>query len=180
MNTTKTKPASAVLLTVAVLGGLASPMLPLPAASGSAADNAPSKNSKKEDKANAEIEKLRGTWRVVSLEVEGRKMADNVFKGSKIVLKGSDFTTISPGATYKGTFSVDPSAAPKTIEMNFTEGPEAGNKSLGIYELDGDTWKLCLTIGAKDRPGTFATKTGSGLALETLKREAGGAPDGKK
>jgi uncharacterized protein (TIGR03067 family) len=55
--------------------------------------------------------------------------------------------------------------------MKFTEGPEKGNTALGIYELDGDEWKLCLTITAKDRPTEFAAKPKSGLGLEVLKRE---------
>jgi uncharacterized protein (TIGR03067 family) len=55
--------------------------------------------------------------------------------------------------------------------LQFTEGPEKGNTSLGIYELDGDTWKLCFTVTGKERPKTFGTLAGSGLALEILKRE---------
>jgi len=73
--------------------------------------------------------------------------------------------------TYKGTFSIDPGKNPKTIDIKFTEGPEKGNTSLGIYELDGEDFKLCLTVTAKDRPTEFAAKAKSGLGLETLKRE---------
>jgi hypothetical protein len=52
-----------------------------------------------------------------------------------------------------------------------TEGPEKGNTSLGIYELQGDDLKLCLTITAKDRPTEFAAKPKSGHGFEVLKRE---------
>jgi uncharacterized protein (TIGR03067 family) len=125
-----------------------------------------------------DVERLQGTWHVASLEVEGARMRDNAVKGSKIVLKGNTFETISMGAVYKGTFHVNPKATPKTLDMKFNEGPEKGNTSLGIYELDGDTWKICLTIGAKNRPKTFATRAGSGLGLEILKRELSGqAPE---
>ena len=55
--------------------------------------------------------------------------------------------------------------------MKFTEGPEKGNTSLGIYQLEGDDLKLCLTITAKDRPAEFAAKPKSGLGIEVLKRE---------
>ena len=71
----------------------------------------------------AEIEKLQGTWNVVSLEVEGGKMGEAAFKGSRIVVKGSGFTTVSMGATYKGTLHVDASAMPKKLDLHFTEGP---------------------------------------------------------
>ena len=45
---------------------------------------------------------------------------------------------------------IDPRKKPKTINMKFTDGPEKGNTSLGIYDLEGDDFKLCLTITAKD------------------------------
>jgi uncharacterized protein (TIGR03067 family) len=173
MNHQQRKYAVRLFLAVAVSSA---GLLPTrPARSGPAPENPDAKNSKHEAQVKEEIDKLQGTWAIVSLEVEGMKMKETVFKGSKIILNGTAFTTLSMGATYKGTFTVDPTATPKTIDMNFTEGPEAGNKSLGIYELDGDTWKLCLSVGAKERPKAFATKAGSGLALESLKRERAGA-----
>ena len=118
-----------------------------------------------------EIEKLQGTWNVVSLEIEGAKMEEPAFKGAKIVVKGEAFTTISMGATYKGTLKVDVTRTPKTLDLSFTEGPEKGSISLAIYELEADTWKICLTIAGNDRPKEFVTKAGSGHALETLRLE---------
>jgi len=130
-------------------------------------------DSKEQAKMKAEMAKLQGTWNIVALEVDGAKMAENMLKGAKIVVEGNNFTSISMGATYQGTMKVDVASTPKSFDLMFTEGPEKGNTSRAIYELDGDTWKICLTLGGKDRPKEFATKAGSGLALETLKREAG-------
>jgi len=118
-----------------------------------------------------ELEKLQGTWNMVSLEIEGMKMAEPAFKGAKIVVKGDAFTTTSMGAVYKGTLSVNGAKTPKTLDLAFLEGPEKGNTSLAIYQLEDDTWKICLTIRGNDRPKEFVTKPGSGHALETLKLE---------
>src|SRR5205823_4054339 len=52
--------------------------------------------------------------------------------------------------------------------------------ALGIYELEGDTWKICLTLTAKERPKEFAAPAGSGLALETLKRDMASQNEPKK
>jgi hypothetical protein len=41
----------------------------------------------------------------------------------------------------------------------------------GIYQLDGDTWKICLKVSGKERPTKFETKAGSELVLATLKRQ---------
>jgi len=41
-----------------------------------------------------EIEKLQGTWRIVSLEVEGSKMEEALFTGSKVMVAGEAFSTL--------------------------------------------------------------------------------------
>jgi uncharacterized protein (TIGR03067 family) len=115
-----------------------------------------------------DLKRLQGTWTVTELEAEGRKMP---YSGSKIVLDGETFTTIAMGSDYGGTVELDAAASPKTFDLLFTSGPHKGVTSLGIYELDGDTWRICLAFaGIKTRPKEFATTPGSGFALETLKR----------
>jgi uncharacterized protein (TIGR03067 family) len=115
-----------------------------------------------------DLKKLQGNWTVAELEVEGRKMP---YSGSKVVLDGQKFTTIAMGNDYGGTVDLDATKSPKTFDLIFTSGPHKGLKSLGIYELDGETWRICLAFaGIQTRPKEFATTPGSGLALETLKR----------
>jgi uncharacterized protein (TIGR03067 family) len=116
-----------------------------------------------------DVARLQGTWDFTSLEIDGQKMPQQMLTGSKIEIAGNKFTTTTGDAVYRGTFKIDASQKPKTIDMTFTEGPEKGNAALGIYELEGENWKLCLTIANKERPKEFATKPNSGLALETLK-----------
>jgi len=118
-----------------------------------------------------ELERLQGNWNFVSLEVEGMKLPAQMFKGAKIIIKGDTFTSITGEATYSGTIKVDVTKQPKTIDLIFTEGPEKGRTSLGIYELDGDSLKICLGLAGRDRPKEYVTKQGSGHALETLERE---------
>ena len=45
----------------------------------------------------AEIANLQGTWEIVALEVDGKTLVESGFQGSRIVVKGSTFTTISMG-----------------------------------------------------------------------------------
>jgi uncharacterized protein (TIGR03067 family) len=121
-----------------------------------------------------DLKKLQGTWTIVALETDGNSMSTG---GSKIVLNGERFTTISMGGDYAGSVELDAKKKPKTFDLLFTSGPHQGEKSLGIYELDGDTWKICLALaGIKTRPKAFATTPGSGLALEILKRGEVTAP----
>ena len=118
-----------------------------------------------------EIKALQGTWRITSVEIDGKSLPQGFLTGASITIDGDKFTTTSMGAEYNGTFTTGLSGALKTIDMKFATGPEKGHTSLGIYELDGDKWKLCLTITGKTRPAKFETSPKSGLALETLERE---------
>jgi uncharacterized protein (TIGR03067 family) len=125
------------------------------------------------DKSQVELKRLQGSWSVVTLETDGTKIEEKSLKGAKIIVDGDNFTTVGMGQTYKGKIKIDGSAKPKALDMMFTEGTVKGTTSFAIYDLDGDTWKLCLTVTSADRPKEFATKAGSGHALETLKRDAG-------
>ena len=119
---------------------------------------------------NSDIENLHGNWNIVSLEMEGRKYPPG---GSRIVIDGGRFTSLNMGAEYEGAIIIDESASPKTFDLMFDKGPEAGNRSLGIYELAGDTWKICLGLAGKKRPTEFAAPAGTGHALEILRRDQG-------
>src|SRR5438552_3529927 len=120
-----------------------------------------------------DLDKLQGSWNVTSLEVDGQKMPAP--GGARILICGTRFQSLGMGAVYEGTVEVDGKKKPKTFDMIFTAGPEKGNRSLGIYELKGDDWKICLTVTGKKRPAKFATTPGSGCALETLTRGTGEA-----
>jgi uncharacterized protein (TIGR03067 family) len=114
-----------------------------------------------------DIDKLQGTWNIVSLEMEGRAIPGVI---GSISLAGDRFTTSGMGAAYEGTATFDESKSPREFNLNFETGPEKGNTSLGIYELDGDTWRICLSTRGTTRPAKFAAEPGTGFALEVLNR----------
>ena len=114
---------------------------------------------------------LQGTWNIVSLEMDGQKYPA---LGAQITVEGGRFTSLNMGAEYSGTMAVNSSANPRTFDLLFETGPEKGNRSLGIYELDGDTWRICLGLAGKNRPTKFVSSPGTGHALEILKRGTGG------
>ncbi len=115
-----------------------------------------------------DLERLQGTWNVVSLEMDGQKMSGG---GARIVVRGNRFTTSAMGAAYEGTVTVHQTTAPKGFDLRFEQGPEKGNTNFGIYELDGDTWKICLATRGSERPKEFAAPRGKEIALETLQRQ---------
>jgi uncharacterized protein (TIGR03067 family) len=116
----------------------------------------------------SDLDNLQGTWTVATLEVDGQQMAAP--PGARIVIAGDRFQSLGMGSVYEGTVELHARKKPKHFDLLFTKGPEKGNRSLGIYELQGDDWKLCLTVTGSTRPTKFATSPGSGLAFETLRR----------
>jgi uncharacterized protein (TIGR03067 family) len=120
--------------------------------------------------AEDELKRFEGTWRYESTVVEGLVLPDGHLKEARLVLRGDRFEMTDPMATYRGTFTVDPASTPKTIEVRFTEGPESGKTSKGIYELEGDTYMVCIGLAGRERPQRFASEPGSGHALQVLRR----------
>ena len=73
-------------------------------------------------------------------------------------------------------FTIDVEATPAEIDIEFVEGPEAGNRCHGLYELHGERLTLCLGLAGASRPKAFATSPGSGHALERLRRASAERP----
>lgn len=118
-----------------------------------------------------ELKKLVGTWMMVSGEEDGQKFAEQTIKGAKMVIKGDQYDVKIGEVTFMGTLKVDPSKKPHAIDATETEGPFKGKTTLGIYELEGDSFKVCFAKSGEDRPKEFRTKSGTGHILHTWKRE---------
>lgn len=123
-----------------------------------------------------QLRALEGEWRVSRLEIDGAAVSPDLTAGSRILIDGDRFRTESAHATYEGIFTVDVEAAPPHIDIEFIDGPEAGNWSYGIFQLDRDELTLCLGLVGSSRPGAFATSAGSGHALEHLRRASAARP----
>jgi RNA polymerase sigma factor (sigma-70 family) len=124
------------------------------------------------DKAKTGKDKLQGTWVAVSGEAGGKKAPEEFVQKCKVVIAGDKITLVGlvKGEKEKGvegTFKLDPAAQPKAIDISLTNREDA----LGIYEVDGDTLKMCLVEATgNERPSEF---TGKGQQiLIVLKKSA--------
>jgi uncharacterized protein (TIGR03067 family) len=117
-----------------------------------------------------DLDLLQGSWTVTALEVDGQEMPAAMLANARIAIEGDRFTSTGMEAVYRGKIELDASTRPRRIDMKFDAGPEKGNTNPGIYELDGDTWRICIATRGGVRPSSFASNPGSGFALETLIR----------
>jgi uncharacterized protein (TIGR03067 family) len=105
-----------------------------------------------------DMEKLQGTWKVVAMERDGQKAPDDVIREQKPwVIKGDKIITDDTAKEGTSTYKLDPAKKPKAIDVASAD-PEV-KWIPGIYALEGDTLKLCLSYPAnKERPTEFAAK----------------------
>ena len=124
-----------------------------------------------------QLRALEGTWAFARLEIDGSAIPASALAASRLLIDGDRFRTESPEATYEGIFNINVEAQPHEIDIEFVEGPEAGNWNFGIFRLDGDQLEICLDMNGKPRPAEFRTSPGSGHAYETLKRTSDARPE---
>ena len=123
------------------------------------------------DAVKKDLALLEGEWAMVSGERDGQALPEEYVKTGKRVAKdGVSTVTIGDMVLMKSKFTIDPAKTPKAIDFVGLEGPTAGQKLHGIYELDGDTVRFCFAPADKDRPTDFTTKEGSGRTLSVWKR----------
>jgi uncharacterized protein (TIGR03067 family) len=104
------------------------------------------------------------------MEINGAVIPVKNLEDSRLIFKENRFTS-KGGESSEGTYAVDPTASPKTIDIKLGNGDKAIT-ILGIYTLDGDTYKVCSALPGKPRPAEFSAKPGSGQGLTVMKRES--------
>jgi uncharacterized protein (TIGR03067 family) len=118
-----------------------------------------------------DLEKIQGVWKFESVEEDGRQLPKDEV-AQTITFKGDAFTVKRGDAVLQaGTHQLDPTKKPAAVDAKITEGEQKGATMLGIYELAGDTIKVCFDPMGKKRPTEFKAAAGSGHFLATLKRE---------
>src|SRR4051812_40541783 len=123
------------------------------------------------DPPKGDAAKMQGTWAFVTHEMDGKKAPEDALKNMTVTIKGNTFTVKNGDQVIQaGTQKLDGTKKPRTIDATITEGEGKGTKMLGIYELDGDTMKVCFDEKGKARPTAFKAAEGSGLFLAEVKR----------
>lgn len=125
-----------------------------------------------DDAVKKELAAIEGEWYMAGGERDGRALPRNLVSNARRICKGNETTVLVNGQLFmKAKFTVDPAKQPKSLDYEVTEGRNQGTKQLGIYELDGDTMKICLADPGAERPMDFVTRGKRGYTVGVWKRE---------
>jgi uncharacterized protein (TIGR03067 family) len=114
---------------------------------------------------------IEGTWLPSSAELGGKAFPDDVRKSIRLEIKGEQYIVTVGKQPDRGTCKQNPAAKPKALDITGTEGPNKGKTILAIYELSGDTLRVCYDLSGKSRPTEFKSTAGSLLFLVEYKRQ---------
>jgi|SRR5262245_3628640 len=117
-----------------------------------------------------ELKKIQGTWKFVAQEMDGKAKSKEDLAKLQITFTGDKWSVTDDGKVVQaGTHTLDPSKKPNQVDAKVTEGEDKGSMMLGIYELKGNTLKVCFDPSGKERPTGLTAKAGQFSAV--LERE---------
>jgi uncharacterized protein (TIGR03067 family) len=99
---------------------------------------------------------LAGDWVVESAEIAGKPLTEHL-KGMKYSVGDGKYTAKLGERTETGSYKLDLKKSPKEMDTTPADGPHKGVTMLAIYEVSGDTLKVCYDQGGKERPTKFET-----------------------
>jgi uncharacterized protein (TIGR03067 family) len=114
---------------------------------------------------------IQGTWKAAKAELAGHVLSDGLTREITLTLTGGAYTVTFRDSADKGTYKLDLNTNPRTITIAGTEGPNKDKTFHAIYELDGDTLRICYDLSGEQTPREFKTETGTKLYLVTYERQ---------
>ncbi|MEW6304295.1 MAG: family 16 glycoside hydrolase [Verrucomicrobiota bacterium] len=116
--------------------------------------------------AKADLEAIQGAWTPTQLIGNGEAAAEETLSAIKLDVKGNSYFVRSGDDEDGGTFEVLDGSTPR--HMNVTT--RKGDFVPAIYELSGDTMRVCYAVNGAARPTEFKSAEGTDHVLAVYKR----------
>lgn len=106
---------------------------------------------------------LDGSWKPTDAVMGGQPFPPPIVAAMSLTVSGG-------GTAYRvqvgpqldvGTIRLDEGASPAAMDITGVEGPNAGRTIPAIYELQGDTLRICYDLSGQGRPTAFASAAGT-------------------
>ena len=99
---------------------------------------------------------IQGKWRVVFSEDSGRSAPPEALRDILFVITKDTMTMEVGGRKQESIYKLEPSTSPKSIDLTTN-----GQTKPGIYDLQGDTLRICLSEKSNVRPTAFDSQPDS-------------------
>jgi uncharacterized protein (TIGR03067 family) len=114
---------------------------------------------------------LQGKWLIVAATHGGMEAPKEALGKAAVTFEGDVMTMTEDEKKKTAKVKIDTTKTPAHIDIVPQEGGEKGKTIKGIYEVKGDTLRLCFGRPDEDRPTAFASKEGDRTALVEFKRD---------
>jgi uncharacterized protein (TIGR03067 family) len=127
-------------------------------------------DAKKSDQSKKDLDQMQGTWHAVAMETKGVRSGADEIKKLKLIVKKDEFSVKMNGEDHvSAKLVIRADKKPKEVDLVQETGPVYK----GIYEIDGDKLKICVTLSSdadSERPKEFKTEEDSPTTLFTWER----------
>ena len=124
----------------------------------------------KKESAKEALRRLQGAWVPLKAELGGAPFPAKALEGLRLVIKGNTYRVRAGKETDEGVLELMPEKTPPAMDVKGTEGPNKGKSFPAIYEVKGDTLRVCYDLEGKERPREFKTAKGKKHFLVTYER----------
>lgn len=118
-------------------------------------------------KAASDLDRVQGEWSVVEVVMNGEKIPTETLDGAKLKITGSEYNLEAGVGSSRGTMKFRDQDSPKSMDVTTDDGTEVP----AIYELSGDTMKVCYALNGAARPKEFKSTEGSDHVFTIYKRK---------
>jgi uncharacterized protein (TIGR03067 family) len=116
------------------------------------------------------LKKIQGTWNFIAQEMAGKPAPKEALAKMTVTFSGDKWTVRDGDKVLQGgTHKFNPDKKPGEVNAKITEGEGKGSTMLGIYEMKGNTIRVCFDPQGKARPTSFTPKEGQFAA--TVERQ---------
>ncbi len=113
---------------------------------------------------------LNGVWQAENAEIDGRKLPAAMVASMRLTLRNGAYQSQSKTLAEEGTYVTNTTMSPHWLDIRSAKGATKGTQTVAIFELAGDTLKICYKIQGGERPESFSTNPGNYQLLVTYKR----------
>lgn len=124
-----------------------------------------------EQQRETDFDRMQGVWVAETYEIEGRSVGAGVLKNTRLVIKGARMELFETSEIPEEiNFDLYEEPTPRQIDLLLMKGRDAGQRSEGIYRLQGDTLQICVGAPGQQRPTEFTTSNGMAKVCLKLHR----------